>query len=169
MREHSGYLNAISITDDRVLEQTDIAYADNGLPKLVATRSRLHDAPTTSTGSADALTDSNSVVTYAGMVYDGANRVIQVVNYGTNIFGSGTDSLRVGGSAPTVPAMRGTAPQAARWRQARSTGARGLLERINDPRGNGHQVLLRQCPIERSRRGELGGRGGCLVRRRLTP
>lgn len=95
------YAAAISISDDRVLEQTQFHYDSAGNADFVTHRVRNHDDTTTG----GSLTDSISVVQYAGNLFDAANRPIRQVNFGTN-----TTDFRSGGSAPTWPPSGGTVP-----------------------------------------------------------
>lgn len=92
---------AANLTDDVVFEETEYDYrTGEGLLDLVTTRIRAHDTPETKTGALSAFTggDADYVITsFTGAEYDTADRVVGVVDFGTNQSGFAS-----GGSAPTL-------------------------------------------------------------------
>ncbi len=88
----STYANALSISDDIVLEQTEYTYDGSGNVILTVTRQRVHSDPTSGTSAQGALggptTSGNGSVkarvSYINSVYDLANRRVQTINVGTN-------------------------------------------------------------------------------------
>lgn len=79
-----SYAHASSVSNDRVISQTEYRYIGNGvdgagLVDLVTNRMRHHD--TSDTG---ALSTSISVATYTGYAFDDASRQTHTLSYGTN-------------------------------------------------------------------------------------
>ncbi len=92
---------AANLTGDVVFEETEYDYrSGEGLLDLVTTRIRAHDTPESKTGSLSSFTggDADYVITsFTGAEYDTADRVVGVVDFGTNQSGFAS-----GGSAPTL-------------------------------------------------------------------
>ena len=97
-----NYAAAVSVADDTVLEQTNYRYIKyNGLNDLVTHRMRTHNA--THYGDLAGFTGgaaSDVITTYEGIHYDGADRVIRTVSYGTN-----QSTFASGGSAPSPSSL----------------------------------------------------------------
>ncbi len=96
-----------TVDGDVVFQQTEYRYIDDtasahtGVVDLMTKRMRTHDAVDTDTGDLADFTSPNDdlvITTYAGTFYDDADRVIQSVNFGTNI----DDEFKFGGTAPTI-------------------------------------------------------------------
>jgi RHS repeat-associated protein len=91
-------------TGDQVVEQAHYAYDDRDRVSVVTHLRRRHD-DTATRGTLD-VTGSGAVRTFAGTIYDDADRVIKTVNLGTNIPFNSNDPLsvvlRTGGSAPAT-------------------------------------------------------------------
>lgn len=123
---------AIALTDDNVLEQVEMTYETGqntsthvyatGKLLLTTTRRRYHDFTTPG-----ILDGSNSVATYTGYDYDGADRIVQTVNFGTNA----TDDIFANGSAPTWPGS----PPASAITEEVEYDSRGRLSKSIAPAG----------------------------------
>lgn len=91
-------------TGDQVIEQTAYAYDDRDRISVVSHLRRRHD-DTATRGTLDTTT-SGAVRTFAGTIYDDADRVIKTVNLGTNIALNPSDPLsgvfRTGGVLPAA-------------------------------------------------------------------
>jgi RHS repeat-associated protein len=97
-------LSADANNGDQVIEQTSFTYDDRDRIAIVSHLRRRHD-DTTTRGTLDTPT-SAAVRTFAGTIYDDADRAIKTVNLGTNVPINSADPLsevfRTGGAAPTV-------------------------------------------------------------------
>ena len=91
-----NYADALSVSDDQIIEQIEYQYNDLGIAEFITTRLREHDAGTL----AGALTSTNSVGTYVGMLYDSAGRQTASVDFGT---GGSLDEFARSSTAPTWP------------------------------------------------------------------
>jgi len=79
----SAWSDAGDVTGDKVIEQVETDYDDNGNALLVTTRQRFHDE--TGTGAlGNATTTPKARVSYVANYYDLANRLTDTVNVGTN-------------------------------------------------------------------------------------
>lgn len=128
-----------NVTGDVVLEQRNYRYIDGSTPgshagmlDLVTSRRRSHGIADTVTGALSSLTSSRSIITYTATFFDGADRVIRSVNYGTNQAG-----FNHGGPAPTV--NQASPPD---WNSGgdqlvseTAYNARGLVDTSTDPTG----------------------------------
>jgi RHS repeat-associated protein len=91
----TSWADALNVTGDAVLEQTETQYDADGNAILVTTRQRFHDE--TATGAlGDPNTGPKARASYAAAYYDAADRLIHSVAVGTN---GGTAYTR----PPTVP------------------------------------------------------------------
>jgi len=94
----SRHGQSIDVTGDSVIEQYEYEYdSTSGVLELATTRRRLHDS--TSTG---ALTSSNAITSYAGFLYDSAQRAVATIDFGTN-----KDEFSTGTTAPSLSAYSG--------------------------------------------------------------
>ncbi len=128
-----NYADASDVTGDLIIEQAGYRYiADTTLADLATRRARAHDASSSDTGALDALASAKKITTYSASYYDGANRPIRSVMYGTN-----TTGFVHGGSAPTVnqasPPDHNTA--GAQLVHATSYNERGMVQSTTDPEG----------------------------------
>ena len=127
------------VTGDVVLEERHYNYIDGGTPAahagmvdLVTSYRRAHTASTSTTGELSAAASANSIVTFTGTFFDGADRVIRSVNYGTNQTG-----FEHGGTAPTL--NQSSPPD---WDTSGDElvsetlyNNRGMVEQVTDPDG----------------------------------
>jgi RHS repeat-associated protein len=101
------YAHAATLTDDHVFEQTLNTYAKHdqkwtgSLIGSTLTR-RTHDLSGTG-----ALSNSTSVNTFTGYLYDAVGRGTATIDFGTN---ESSDLLEIDGSAPTWPPASETPP-----------------------------------------------------------
>lgn len=85
------------VANDNVLDQAEYTYeSGTGLLEMVTSLMRVHDDSTTG-----SLTGTNSITTYMSYVYDNAQRVVGMVDYGTNKSTTNPFSK----SAGTVPTL----------------------------------------------------------------
>lgn len=170
-----NHADALSVSDDRVLEQVEYVYDEDpgrwaGRVILTAARRRLHD--TTADGPLD---DASSVVSYAGSYYDDAGRLIRQVDFGTN-----ADGFVSGGESPiedqayewppSSPPDHDAAPYdtADTIVTGQSYGVRGLVEAVTDPEGKATMFLYddrnrRVATVENFRDAEVAWSGGRWV------
>ena len=96
---------------------------------------RGHDTPDSGTGSLGAL-GSGQVVSFVAHAYDDANRLIRIVDFGTN---TSNGIMETGGVAPTWPPSAIPDPGASSGPivTAQSYNERGLLDVSKDPRDVG--------------------------------
>jgi RHS repeat-associated protein len=127
------------VNGDQVIEQRDYRYISGSTPAthagmldLVTTRRRAHDATSSDTGALSGLSSAKSIVTFTGTYFDGADRVIRSVNWGTNQTG-----FNHGGSAPTI-----TQSSPLNWDSSgdqlvteTAYNTRGLVDTSTDPTG----------------------------------
>ncbi|MBX3408177.1 MAG: RHS repeat-associated core domain-containing protein [Phycisphaeraceae bacterium] len=78
--DSDNHADALSFEDDIVLEQVEYTYTDTGRVDTVITSHRLHDDDSTD----GVLNDAIAIQTFVGYMYDGAQRPIRTLNYGTN-------------------------------------------------------------------------------------
>jgi RHS repeat-associated protein len=133
----SNYASAVSVTDDVVLEQVELRYDAHGRNDLVTARVRMHN------GSGNgSLTDSNSVVAYDGTYFDGADRPIRRVDFGTNQTGfvSGGPSPASTWPPSVPPNWNDTGEQ--RLVTAIDYHKRGFADLVIDPEGKRTRTAL---------------------------
>jgi RHS repeat-associated protein len=118
----ASWSDALNVTGDVVLEQTEAQYDAHSNPILTTTRERFHDE-TAAGPLGDPNTGPKARVSYQAMYYDAANRLIHSVDVGTN-----------GGTAYTRPS---TAPTSSDTVLVTDYGynAVGWLETVTDPKG----------------------------------
>ena len=118
----SGWGDALNVSGDAVLQQQETTYDKNGNAILSTGRQRFHDE--SATGALGSPTSGvRARVSYAGMYYDAADRLIAQVNVGTN---GGTAWVR----PATVPARSDTALVA-----SYTYDPAGRPQDVIDPRG----------------------------------
>ncbi|MCW5777310.1 MAG: RHS repeat-associated core domain-containing protein, partial [Phycisphaeraceae bacterium] len=126
-----NYAAAASVTDDRVVEQTEFVYSDADRVSLVTAWRRNHDE--TGDGPLDA---SMAVATFVGHFYDDANRPIRTVNFGTN---QSSGIFESGGSEPTWPPAQPPDFDTTGYEDTIVTAVeydeRGLVGRVRNPEG----------------------------------
>jgi RHS repeat-associated protein len=116
------WADALNVTGDNVLQQTETTYDADGNTILVTTRERFHDE--TATGIlADPTAGPKARVSYQAMYYDAANRLIHSVGVGTN-----------GGTAYTRPANVPNRSDTVLVTDY-AYNAAGWLETTTDPKG----------------------------------
>jgi RHS repeat-associated protein len=118
----TSWSDALNVTGDNVLQQSETQYDADGNAILVTTRERFHDE--TATGAlGDPNTGPKARVSYEAAYYDAANRLIHSVDVGTN-----------GGTAYTRPS---TAPTSSDTVLVTDYGynAAGWQETVTDPKG----------------------------------
>jgi RHS repeat-associated protein len=116
------WADALNVTGDNVLQQTETTYDADGNSILVTTRERFHDETATGT-LVSPTTAPKARVSYQAMYYDRANRLIHSVDVGTN-----------GGAGYTRPS---TAPTSSDTVLVTDYGynAAGWQETVTDPKG----------------------------------
>ena len=83
--DESLYVDAFTVTDDVIMQQTTTVYDANSNTIQATSRQRYHNAPDTQTGALqDPSTTPKARVTYAAMYYDGIGRLVATANYGTD-------------------------------------------------------------------------------------
>lgn len=83
--DETSYEDAGSVTDDTVIEQTEISSDNAGNIIQVVTRQRYHDAPASQKGALkNPSTTPKARVTYQASYPDAVRRVVAIANYGTN-------------------------------------------------------------------------------------
>jgi RHS repeat-associated protein len=95
-----NYADAISLTSDTVLSQTEYTYDTDdtrwaGNLLMATGRTRIHDSAATG-----ALDNTSAISTFTGYFYDDADRLVRSVAFGTN---TAEDVYRTGGMAPSWP------------------------------------------------------------------
>lgn len=81
----SSYLDALELSDDVILEQTETLYDDANNVIQVTSRLRYHNAPASQTGPLrDPTATPKARVTYCAMWQDGTGRTVAAADYGTN-------------------------------------------------------------------------------------
>jgi RHS repeat-associated protein len=151
-----SYADAIALTGDTVLEQTEYSYTDaseGNFLHMVKHLVRRHDAPTGSGAlsitPASGQSAGSGIATYTGYRYDSAGRPARTVEFGTNK-APGTDrlddSFTNASSAPTLSATgalpdRTTSGFENALVTAMSYNPRGLLDEVIDPKGRHHRTL----------------------------
>lgn len=126
---------AAALSSDLVYEQTDHRYISGaGHEDLTTTRKRAHDAGNTDYGDLSGLTSADSIISYVGMYYDDAGRLIRRVDFGTN----NSNGYEHGGSAPTI--TQASPPSASGGDLTKlvtetAYNSRGLVDEVTNPRG----------------------------------
>ncbi len=118
----SGWSDADDVTSDNVLEQVEFAYDSGSNVILTTTKQHFHDD--TGTGELGTVSSGNKArVSYKAAYYDGADRLVNSVDVGTN-----------GGSSYTRP---GSVPSRSDTVLVTSYGyaASGLIQDVTDPKG----------------------------------
>jgi RHS repeat-associated protein len=118
----ASWADALSVSGDVVLTQTEYDYDANGNVLLTTRRQRFHDA----SGTGELGTPTSGVaarVSYVGLYYDLADRPVATVDVGTN---GGTEWTR----PSTVPARSDTVLVT-----SQAYNAAGWVETVTDPRG----------------------------------
>ncbi|MFN6331093.1 MAG: RHS repeat-associated core domain-containing protein [Planctomyces sp.] len=83
--DESTYAEALTVTDDTILEQSSSSYNEVGSVLSVTAKQRYHDAPASQTGALGTPTTSPKArVTYSASWYDGTGRATAAADYGTN-------------------------------------------------------------------------------------
>lgn len=90
---------ANGLTSDHVIEQSKFEYNSHDHVSLVTHMVRTHD--TTATEALDSGSGVRGVKTFVGYFYDGADRRVRTIAYGTN-----TTGFVEGGTAPTLPTTK---------------------------------------------------------------
>jgi YD repeat-containing protein len=118
----TSYAAAATVAGDRVLEQTDTLYDNDGNPILVTTRQRFN-TDTGLGGLGTPTTGNEARVSYVGYYYDLDNRLIATANAGTN-----------GGNVWTRPASV-PASSSTLLVSVQSYNGAGLVDTTTDPQG----------------------------------
>lgn len=133
--DRGGASVSTSETDgDRVLEQTRYEYDARDRIVLVRQLKRLHSDNATRGPllQSDGLLKGSPIQTFAGTVYDDADRVIQSIDHGTNEVTSG--EMRSNNQAPTVAFV--SSPSTSEHLVSQITyNPRGLVQARIDPAG----------------------------------
>jgi len=118
----TGYADALTVTGDAVLDQSENTYDAAGNVILVTTRQRFHDETGTG-GLGSPASGVKARVSYVANYYDNGGRLTDTVDVGTN-----------GGSSYTRPS---SVPSRSDTALVTSYGynAAGLVETTTDPRG----------------------------------
>lgn len=83
--DETSYADIESVTDDTILEQTEMTYDDADNIIQMNSRQRYHDAPASQTGALqDPSTTPKARVSYQANYPDAIRRIVATVNYGTN-------------------------------------------------------------------------------------
>ncbi len=118
----SGWSDADDVTSDNVLQQTEFTYDSNSNVILTTAKEHFHDD--TGTGElGTASTGNKARVSYQAAYYDGADRLVNSVDVGTN---GGSSYTRPG----SVPSRSDTVLVT-----TYAYAASGLLQDVTDPRG----------------------------------
>ncbi len=130
-----SWANANAVTNDIVLTQTEYAYDADGNVLLTTTRDRFHDNPTSATGELQSANSSanKARVSYMLSYYDGANRLTESVNIGTN--GGLVDGTSVGGLDLTTFPTNPTASTDSILATFYTYNSAGLLSIVMSPAG----------------------------------
>lgn len=140
----SSYSDATGVQGDIVYRQSEFGYSNDDVVTLTTTRVRGHDLTAAgdlgqfALGSEDA---QRVISSYVGRFYDSFNRIVRVVDYGTN-----TTGFRSGGARPFDPISPPTSPPS--WTSAGdqrvwevSFNVRGLVDGVVNPTGRRDRTL----------------------------
>lgn len=119
----SNYTQALSVSDDIVLEQTESIYNDAGRVVQTINRQRFHDATGNGPLGNASGNQPKARVYNVGYYYDIAGRTTDVVNVGTN----GNATWTLPGNAP---ARSDTV-----LRTSYGYGSNGMVANVTDPKG----------------------------------
>ncbi len=135
----SSHTDALALIGDTVLEEVRFTYDTDDRISHIETRYRLHDSPTLG-----ALGPTDAVSSFAGYQYDGADRQVREISFGT---ASDKDLFETGGTLPSSWPPTGlldhstTDPDYADTLISATTfNARGLVMETTDPSGQRTRV-----------------------------